>query len=103
MARGSDGALWFANGHEDSIGRITTSVTPQITGFAPRAGGPGTRVSIWGHSITQAVDAAFNGMPARITARFRNRIIVQVPHGDTAGPITVTTRAGTATSTVPFR
>jgi streptogramin lyase len=39
MARGSDGAMWFANSTEDSIGRITTSVTPEITGFAPHAGG----------------------------------------------------------------
>ena len=103
MARGSDGAMWFANSTEDSIGRITTSVTPEITRFAPHSGGPGTRVSIWGHSITRAIGAAFNGIPARIIARRQNRIIVRVPAGDTAGLVTVTTRAGTATSATPFR
>jgi len=60
-------------------------------------------VSIWGHSITRAISAAFNGIPARIIARRQNRIIVRVPAGDTAGLVTVTTRAGTATSATPFR
>ena len=78
MARGSDGAMWFANGPADSIGRITTSVTPEITRFTPHSGGPETRVSIWGHSITRAISAAFNGIPARISARRQDRIIVRV-------------------------
>jgi virginiamycin B lyase len=102
MARGSDGAMWFANGNEDSIGRITTSVTPEITGFAPHSGTPGTRVTIWGHSITRAIRAAFNGVPARIIARRYNRIIVRAPAGITAGLVTVTTRAGTAAGAAPF-
>ena len=103
MARGSDGALWFANGNENSIGRITTSVTPKITRFAPHSGGPGTRVSIWGHSITWAISAVFNGIPARVIARSHKQIIVRVLAGDTARLATVTTRAGTATSATPFR
>jgi streptogramin lyase len=102
MARGSDGAMWFANSTVDSIGRITTSVTPEITGFAPHSGGPGTRVTIWGRSITRAVRAAFNGVPARIIAQRYNRIIVRAPGGNTAGLVTVTTRAGTAASAAPF-
>ena len=103
IARGSDGAMWFTDATEDTIGRITTRVTPEITRFAPRAGGPGTAVTIRGHSITQALDAAFNGVPARIIAHTQNSIIVRLPAGDTAGLVTVTTRAGTATSATPFR
>jgi hypothetical protein len=86
----------------DSIGRITTSVTPEITRFTPHSGTPGTRVTIWGHNITRAIGAAFNWISARIITRRQNQIIVRVPAGDTAGLVTATTRAGTATSTGLF-
>jgi streptogramin lyase len=35
IAAGSDGALWFANLLQGSIGRITTSVTPPVFGVTP--------------------------------------------------------------------
>ena len=44
ITAGPDGALWFTNYASNSIGRITTAVTPKISGFAPASGAAGTMV-----------------------------------------------------------
>jgi hypothetical protein len=38
ITAGPDGALWFTNFSNSSIGRITTDVTPQIAGVTPSPG-----------------------------------------------------------------
>jgi virginiamycin B lyase len=38
VVRGPDGAMWFGNNGSDSVGRLATSVTPQIT-KSPRTRG----------------------------------------------------------------
>jgi virginiamycin B lyase len=101
-AAGSDGALWFTSWGSGEIGRITTGVTPQITSFTPTSGAPGTTVTIKGQNLSGATNVAFNGTAATIISNTAYKIVMQVPASATAGPITVTTRAGTATSTQPF-
>jgi streptogramin lyase len=99
---GPDGAMWFANHGSASVGRITTRVTPKITKITPRAGAPGATVTITGINLSSATTVAFNGTAAPINSDSATQIVTQVPAGATAGPITVTTPAGTATSARPF-
>ena len=46
-----------------TIGRITTSVTPQIRKQAPATGAHGNRVAITGHNIRLQPRSAFDGTP----------------------------------------
>jgi virginiamycin B lyase len=103
IAAGPDGALWFTNHTNNSIGRITTTVTPGIVGFTPTSGRVGTRVTITGENLGRATKVAFNGTPAKaILSDTATQIVTVVPRGATTGLISVTTRAGTATSTTTF-
>jgi virginiamycin B lyase len=102
IAPGPDGALWFPNYGNASVGRITTRVTPQINSFTPQSGAPGTTVTIKGLNLSGATVVAFNGTAAPILSDTATQIATQVPAGATAGPITVTTPTGTATSAQPF-
>jgi hypothetical protein len=45
---------------------------------------------------------AFNGTPATIVSDTATKIVTKVPATPTTGPITVTTPAGTVTSTTRF-
>jgi virginiamycin B lyase len=47
----ADGALWFTNAGDNSIGRITTAVTPAISGFTP-ATAAGTATSHTSFTVT---------------------------------------------------
>jgi virginiamycin B lyase len=51
IAAGADGALWFSNLEGNSIGRITTAVTPAISGFTP-ATAAGTATSHTSFTVT---------------------------------------------------
>jgi hypothetical protein len=82
---------------------VTTPPTPTISSFTPTTGPAGTSVDIQGATFTGATSVMFNGTadpnfvvnsPTHITAR--------VPAGPTTGPISVTTSAGTGTSTESF-
>src|SRR5205807_7300826 len=96
----------------------TSPPTPQINGFSPPNGSPGTVITITGSNLNPAppvpsnpgfaqadVIAAplatvvkFNGTAATIDAITDTQISTKVPAGATTGPGTVTTAAGTATS-----
>ena len=86
----------------DSIGRITTAVTPGIVGFSPRSGPVGTRVTIIGRNLSPVLRVGFHGTPATVVSHTASRIVVTVPAGATTGRITVTTRAGRAATNNPF-
>ena len=73
IAKGPDGAMWFTNYGNSTIGRITTTVTPKIGSFTPASGPAGTTVTITGQNLSA-----------------------------TTGHISVTTPAGTATSRATF-
>jgi len=95
--------VWFANEGSNSIGRITTTVTPEITSLTPRSGGVGTAVTITGRNLSGAIGVAFHGTPATIVSDTATKIVARVPAGATTGYVSVTTRAGTAISDGKFR
>jgi streptogramin lyase len=105
IAAGPDGALWFTNLGDlngTSIGRITTTVTPAVGHFTPASGAPGTTVTIPGQNLSGATKVAFNGTTATIVSDTAAEIVTEVPAGATTGHISVTTPAGTATSSATF-
>jgi RHS repeat-associated protein len=87
-------------GTATSSGNFT--VIPRITGFTPTSGAIGTSVMITGSSFTGATAVAFNGTSATFTVDLDTQITATVPAGATTGPISVTTPAGTATSSTNF-
>ena len=101
ITEGPDGAVWFTN-RGDGIGRITTAVTPEISGVTPASGAAGTTVTIAGLNLAGATAVAFGGTPAIIVSATATQIVTTVPVGAATGPITVTTPAGTATSHTKF-
>ena len=72
-------------------------VSPRITGFTPTSGRAGTRVTITGANFSGATAVTFNGVAATFLVNSATQITARVPAGATAGPIVVTTPAGTAT------
>jgi streptogramin lyase len=103
ITAGPDGALWFTCSlNANSIGRITTSVTPAISAFTPASGAAGTTVTITGQNLSGATAVAFDGTTAVIVSDSATQIVTQVPSGAATGPIRVTTAAGTATSATSF-
>jgi hypothetical protein len=97
-----DGALWFVNYSNKSIGRITTTVTPKIGSFTPHSGPVGATVTITGQNLSGATKVKFNGTPATIVSDTATQIVTHVPAGATTGHLSVTTPAGTATSSGTF-
>jgi IPT/TIG domain len=102
ITTGPDGALWFANYGNNAIGRITTAVTPKISGFTPASGAAGTTVTLTGLNLSAATAVAFGGTPAAIVSATATQIVTTVPSGAATSRITVTTPAGTATSHTKF-
>jgi virginiamycin B lyase len=102
ITTGPDGAMWFSNHDSSSIGRITTNVTPEITAITPTSGTPGTTVTIKGRNLSHATAVAFSGTTAPIISDSATKIVTQVPPNAGLGPITVTTNAGTVSSTQTF-
>jgi streptogramin lyase len=102
LTAGPDGAIWFTQGDSNSLGRITSPVTPAINWFTPRKAAVGTNVTINGPNLGGATQVAFNGTPAAIFSNTANQIVATVPAGATSGPISVTTPVGTATSARSF-
>ncbi len=59
-------------------------------------------MTITGRNLPGATEVAFNGTPATIVSDTATQIVTTVPAGATTGRISVTTPAGTATSTKTF-
>lgn len=80
-----------------------TPPTPTITGFSPASGAIGTPVTITGTNLRGASTVSFNSTSASsYTIESATQITATEPEGATTGPISVTTRGGTATSTEDF-
>ena len=77
-------------------------VAPRITSFTPASGAAGATVTINGANFTGATAVRFNGVAATHTVVSSVRITATVPATATTGKISVTTPAGTATSTADF-
>jgi uncharacterized repeat protein (TIGR03803 family) len=89
-----------AGGTASSSGTFT--VTPAITSFSPTNGPVGTSVKITGTSFTGATSVKFNGVSATFKVNSDTQVTATVPTGATTGPISITTRGGTATSATSF-
>ena len=63
----------------------------------------GTTVTITGQNFTKKSRVSFNGTPAAVVSQTATEIVTTVPGGASDGHITVTTRAGTATSPKIFK
>jgi hypothetical protein len=75
---------------------------PQVTGFNPTSGTPGTSVTLTGLHFTGASGVTFNGTPASSTVTNDTTISTSVPSGATDGVICVTNSAGTGCSAGSF-
>lgn len=82
---------------------VVASTMPQVTGFAPAFGPPGTTVTISGDNLSGATAVRFNGVVAPgFTVQGETRVLAVVPVGATTGRITVVTDAGSAQSAASF-
>ena len=76
---------------------------PTITGFSPTSGPVGTSVTITGTNFTGASVVKFAATSATFNVVSDTQIRATVPSGAKNGAISVTTAAGTATSSTSFR
>ncbi|MBI5216521.1 MAG: IPT/TIG domain-containing protein [Ignavibacteriae bacterium] len=89
-----------AGGTASSAGSFT--VLPNITGFSVASGVVGTSITINGSAFTGASSVKFNSVSASYSVSSSTAITATVPSGATTGSVTVTTAAGTATSSTFF-
>jgi LmbE family N-acetylglucosaminyl deacetylase len=75
---------------------------PTISSFTPASGLVGTPVTISGANFSGATAVTFNSLSASYTVSSSSTIVATVPLAATSGPVSVTTPAGTATSTSNF-
>lgn len=92
-----------------SLGSVTSSVpyvvtrAPVIRQFAPTLGRPGTAVLIEGINFEDLLGASVNGKSVSgIASAAPGQIQITIPEGATSGPLRVTNRFGTGTSTNSF-
>jgi len=82
---------------------VPASTQPQVTGFVPAFGPPGTTVTITGDNLSGTTVVRFNGLNASgFTVQGDTRVLAVVPPGATTGRITVVTDAGSAQSATSF-
>lgn len=80
---------------------VTVSVPhapPTLASFAPSTGRVGAEVSISGSELASVTVVLFNGISASFSVISNTQIDVIVPPGATTGPVTITTRGGSAIS-----
>ncbi len=80
----------------------TFLILPNILGFSPAAGPVGTRVTIVGTHLADAVSVQFNGAAGTLTPVSSTEVQAVVPLGASTGLIGITTLSGNAQSATPF-
>ncbi|HVN82577.1 MAG TPA: M12 family metallo-peptidase [Terriglobia bacterium] len=81
----------------------TLSALPSVSGFSPTSAPVGSRVTITGSNFTGATLVKFNTTAASsFNVDTDKQISAMVPDGATNGPISVTTPAGTVSSSTNF-
>jgi hypothetical protein len=82
---------------------VTAHIAPTVASFTPISGITGSLVTITGTSVSGAGRVTFGGVPApEFTVVSPTTLRVNVANGAVAGPISVTTAAGTGTSSQSF-
>lgn len=81
---------------------VTLGPPPTISDFSPQTGEVGTEVEIRGTFLRDVLSVKFNGVDAAFTNSLFRPLTATVPPNAATGPITVVTRAGTATSASVF-
>lgn len=79
-----------------------SAAPPSIASFAPATGGVGSSVTLLGANFVGVTSVTFNGLAAAFEVESGGELVATVPAGATAGPITVTTPAGSATTAASF-
>lgn len=98
----------------------SASAVPQISGFSPSSGAPGSNLTINGTNlgsggsqiqflrngssaaVVTSTTVSFGTVPAEIVSISNTQIVVKVPAGASTGPVTVTTPNSSAVSTSTF-
>jgi glucose/arabinose dehydrogenase len=99
---GPDGSLYYLERGTGSVRRISYQQAPTITGFTPASGAVGARVAVTGTYLAGTTQAKLNGKSVPFTVFSDNEVKIRTPPGSTSGPITLTTAAGSATSSSSF-
>lgn len=84
-------------------GMFRVELPPTITNFTPREGPPGSRVTITGSNFMPRMSVLLAGQQLKIVGRATKTSVVATlpPHART-GKLTIQTKVGIATSTIPF-
>jgi hypothetical protein len=90
------------SGNSYPNGSVEAVIYPWICSFTPSSGPAGTKVTIIGSGLTGAAAVSFNGVKASFNVDSDAQMTATVPGGASSGPVTVVTRAGTATSSTNF-
>jgi len=91
------------NGSASSPGNFVVNTLPVISDFTPLAGPAGAQVTISGANFINVSAVSFNGVASTsVSVQSNSRLTANVPAGASAGPIRVTTPAGTAVSSSAF-
>jgi hypothetical protein len=93
--------LLTANSNSNTVGVLlnTTAGMPTLTNISPTNGPVGTRVTLTGTNLGGTTAVKFNGLStSSFTAVNATTVTVIVPAGASTGPVSVTTGAGTASS-----
>ena len=93
---------WQIDLDHRTLSTAASASPPVIQSFTPSAGEVLSGVTVTGYRFTGATDVTFNGEPAEFSVLRDSAISAKVPLAATTGPISVTTAAGTATSSFKF-
>lgn len=81
---------------------VQQSGIPEITGFSPTNGAPGTVVTVVGEHFAGVTEVRFNNIPATAFTLIGSQISVTVPNEAVSGSITVVSAEGSGVSTNIF-
>ena len=100
---GSTYQISYVGGTGSNDVTLTVYNPATVTSFSPTIGKTGTPVVITGSNFTNVSQVSFNGTTQpTYTINSQTQITTTVPSGATTGTISITTIAGTATSTTSF-
>jgi uncharacterized repeat protein (TIGR01451 family) len=98
----ASGAISIATPAGFAISTTRFLLPPSITSFFPASGPEGTDITISGASLLDTTSVLLGGTSLTFSVTSANSVVAKVSNGAMSGPITVTTPAGSATSSDPF-